>query len=125
MAVAGSIVVTTSDIGGGVTKYSAAWLSDAAGVVTENSFDVKRGRLRQVKFIPGAAGAAPTNLYDLTLRDADGADLLVAAGADLSATVASWYSPANPVYFEGGAVTPTIANAGNAKAGTIVLIVGP
>lgn len=122
---AGSIVVTTSDIGGGVTKYSVAWLSDAAGAVSGNSFDVKRGRLLQTKFVPDGGGTAPTNLYDVTLTDADGADLLVGNGADKSSTVAAWYTPTNPIILEGGAVTPVLANAGNAKGGTLVLIVGP
>ena len=110
------------DVGDAAPTFT---LSDAAGAVTENSFNVKRGPLRQFKFIPSGGGTVPTNLYDLTILDADNADVLVAAGANLSATVAAWVSPANPVYFEGGALTPTIANAGNAKAGTIVLIVGP
>ncbi len=122
---AGSIVVTSSDLGGGVTKYSVAWLSDAAGAVSGNSFDVRRGRLLQTKFVPDGGGTAPTNLYDVTLTDADGADLLVANGADKSSTVASWYAPANPIILEGGPVTPVLANAGNAKGGTLVLIVGP
>jgi hypothetical protein len=122
---AGSIVVTTSDIGGGVTKYSVAWTSSAGGVVSVTSFDAKRGHLMQAKFIPSGGGTVPTDQYDLTLVDADGADVLVSNGANLSATVASWYSPANPVYFEGGALIPTIANAGNAKVGTLVLLVGP
>jgi hypothetical protein len=124
MAVAGTIITTPLDIGGGVTQYSVAWVSSAGGAVTENSLDVRRGPLRQVKFIPSAA-VAPSDLYDVTLLDADGADVLVANGANLSATVASWYSPTNPIYLAAGALTPTIANAGNAKEGTIVLIVGP
>lgn len=125
MPAVGSIVVTASDIGAGYTKYSIAWTCDASGIVSGNPVDVRRGLIRQVKFIPAAGGVAPTDLYDLTFLDADSADVLVGNGANLSATVASWYSPANPVYHEAGAMTPVIANAGNAKQGTIVLIVGP
>jgi hypothetical protein len=125
MAAVGTVTVTTSDLGNGVTKYSAAWVSDAAGVVSGTSFDVRRGRLLQAKFIPSTGGTVPTNLYDVTLTDADGADVLIANGADKSATVASWYSPTNPIQLEGGPLTPVIANAGNAKGGTLVLMVGP
>jgi uncharacterized membrane protein len=125
MAAVGTVTVTTTDLGGSVTKYSAAWLSSAGGVVSGTSFDVRRGRLYQAKFVPNTGGTVPTDAYDLTLTDADGADLLIANGANLSATVAAWYSPTNPIHLEGGAVTPVIANAGNAKGGALVLIVGP
>lgn len=122
---AGTLTVTTTDLGSSVTKYSAAWVSDAGGNVSGNPFDVRRGRLYQAKFVPNTGGTVPTDAYDLTLLDADSADLLVGNGANLSATVAAWYSPANPIHLEGGAITPVIANAGNAKGGTLVLIVGP
>lgn len=133
MAVAGSIVVTTSDLGGGYTRYSVAWLSSAGGAVTENSFDVKRGNLRQVKFFPNAGGTQPTDLYDLTLPDADGFDVLAGVGANLSNATAKVSVPLfgdgttsfQPFFHAGGPLTPTIAAAGNAKRGTIVLIVGP
>jgi hypothetical protein len=125
MAAVGSIVVTASDIGGGYTKYSVAWTSDASGNVSGTSFDVRRGHLWQFKFIPSTGGTVPTTLYDVTLLDPDSADVIVANGADRSATVPNWYSPTNPIFFEGGALTPVVANAGNAKAGTLVLIVGP
>lgn len=125
MAAVGTVTVTTTDLGSGITKYSAAWVSSAGGVVSGTSFDVRRGRLYQAKFIPNTGGTVPTDAYDLTVTDADGADVLVANGANLSATVPAWYSPTNPIHLDGGAVTPVIANAGNAKGGTIVLIVGP
>lgn len=118
---AGSIVVTASDLGRGVTKYAVAWTSDASGVVSANSFDMKSGRLLQSKFAPGTP--APTDLYDVTLLDASGADVLIGVGADRSATVANFSAPTNPVVIEGGAFTPVLANAGNAKQGTLTLYV--
>jgi hypothetical protein len=130
---AGSIVATSSDIGGGITKYSIAWTSSAGGAVSANTLDIKRGRILQAKFVPGAGGSVPTDLYDVTLADADGADLLLGLGGDRSATLAqavpalSGQGSASEMlrWFEGGTVTPTIANAGNAKTGTLILYVGP
>lgn len=122
---AGSIVDTSSAIGAGYDKHSIAWTSDASGNVSGNAATVKRGMLRQVKFIPGSGGAQPTDLYDVTLLDADGADLLVGNGANKSNASAIWYLPTNPIMVEAGDVTPTVANAGNAKTGTIILIIGP
>ena len=88
MAVAGSVTVTTVDLGGAYTEYSIAWLSSAGGVVTENPVAVKRGHIHEVKFVPDTGGTQPTDLYDVTLIDAisGGADFLAGAGADLSQT---------------------------------------
>lgn len=126
MAAAGSITDTSSSVNaiGQITKHSIAWTSDAGGAVSGNTISVQAGRLRQVKFIPDGT-TAPTDLYDVTLLDADGADVLVGNGANQSATVAAWYLPANPIFIDAGDLTPTIANAGNAKKGTIILYIGP
>lgn len=120
---AGSITATPTDIGGGYVKYSVAWTSDASGNVSANGFSVRRGRLANVKYIPGASSAQPSDLYDLTLLDADGADVVGGGGANLSNATAAFGAPATVL--EAGTLTPTIANAGNAKGGTLVLYVGP
>lgn len=130
---AGSIVVTTADLGGSISKYTVAWTSDASGNVSTNTFGLRRGRLLQAKCIPGAGGAAPTDQYGLTLLDSDGVDILMGLGAGRSAT-AGQVVPAPSGqgslsdmlrWFEGGTVTPTITAAGNAKTGTLILYVGP
>lgn len=130
---AGSITVTTSDLGGGMTKYAIAWLSTAGGAVSANAVAVKRGRLHRVKFVPGAGGVQPTDAYDVTVTDADSVDVLHGLGANLSNATAkivpqldgSGGTPNTLGFLEGGDLTPVIANAGNAKTGTIELIVGP
>lgn len=130
---AGSITVSAEDLGGGYSKYSIAWVSDAAGVVSANPFDVKRGHLHQVMFTPDGGGTQPTNLYDLTLLDAAGFDVLAGVGANLSNAASARFVPlvgdgttaAVRAFLEAGALTPVIANAGNAKGGSINLIVGP
>lgn len=122
---AGSIVVTSADVGG-VLKYTIVWTSDASGVVSANTFDVRYGELRQVKFIPGAGGVAPTALYDVTVTDPDGVDILAGSGADLSATAAAIVIPhvnSDRLYLEAQTLTPVVANAGNAKSGTIILLI--
>lgn len=130
---AGSIVVSKTVSGDGLTKYSVAWTSDASGNVSANAFVMKRGRLLQAKTVPGAGGAAPTAGYLVTLPDADGLDLLMGLGASRSASNAEFAplnsgqgEPASSIrWFEGGTVTPTITAAGNAKTGTLILYVGP
>lgn len=133
MAVAGSITVTPTDIGGGYTKYSVAWVSSAGGAVTENTFAAKRGRIQQAKFVPDAAGTQPTDQYDATVLDSAGWDVLLGLGANRSNATASVVpaldgnagTPGTLGFFEGGNLAPTIVNAGNAKGGTLVLIIGP
>ncbi len=135
MAVAGTVTTTTDYLGGGYTKYAMAWVCSAGGAVTENAVAVKRGHIHQVKFIPDAGGTAPTAAYDVTLIDAisGGVDFLTGIGADLSATarkigvpqVGDGTTAYQRVFHEGGNLYPTVANAGNAKGGTIELVIGP
>ena len=123
---AGTVVVTTSDVGHGVTKYSIDWTSDAAGAVSGNAFAVTAGTIFQVEYTPDAAGTQPTDLYDATLVYANGLDLLQGSGANLSNVTA--YGPVmQALYFHDGTRTVdlVIANAGNAKGGTVVIWVGP
>jgi hypothetical protein len=69
---AGTAAVTvTKTAGSGLFKVSIAWTSDASGNVTGNAFAVHRGELVQVKFVPGAGGVAPTDLYDIVVVDTD------------------------------------------------------
>lgn len=127
---AGSITVTTSVAQtplGMVSKYSIAWLSTAGGAVSANTFGVRAGELLQVAYIPDGGGTAPTDLYDVTMTDANGVDVLTGTGANLSGTLASVVTPAVSTsfrrYLEAGLLTPVVANAGSAKGGTIVLYI--
>ncbi|HEX4302838.1 MAG TPA: hypothetical protein VHZ78_08590 [Rhizomicrobium sp.] len=134
MAVAGSVTLTSSDLGGGYTKYSMAWVCSAGGAVAENPIEFKRGHIHQVKFMPDGGGTQPSDLYDVTLLDAisGGVDFLTGTGANVSnATrkigvpqVGDGTTALQRVFHEGGNLYPTVANAGNAKGGTIVLIMG-
>jgi hypothetical protein len=126
---AGSIALTTADLGGGITKYSIAWTSDASGNVNGAAVALKRGRLLQVKFAPSNGGTQPSNNYVATLIDADGVDLLAGKGATLSNTAASVAVPivstVSPAFIDPGNFTPTISAAGNVTNGRIDLYVGP
>lgn len=126
---AGSIVLATADLGGGITKYSIAWTSDASGDVNGTPIALKRGRLIQVKFVPTNGGAQPSNNYAATLLDADGVDILAGKGAALSNAAATIAVPVvsavSPAFVETGNFTPTISGAGAIKNGRIDLYVGP
>jgi hypothetical protein len=124
--VAGTATVTTAERAGGVTEYSIAWLSDAAGAVSGNTIAIRGGEIVGVKFIPDGGGTAPTTLYDVTFEDPENVDLLAGLGANLSATLSTRSKPlvntSAPLFFEGSASCElVVANAGNAKGGIVLL----
>ena len=121
ISAAGTVVVTTLNVGGGVTRYAVAWTSTAGGAVSANLFDVKAGLLLAVKVVPSAA-TAPTALYDVTLVDTDSVDLLNGQAADQSATVGKYFVFNPPLIVDSTQqLDVVVANAGNAKLGTVYL----
>ena len=126
---AGTLTVTTADVGGGVTKITLAWVSTAGGAVSGNAFSVPRGEILQVKFVPDAAGTQPSDLYDVTLIDASSIDYLVGAGANLSnatstVTVPKVNSSFRPFVDGTFTLDLVVANGGAAKGGTVILWIG-
>jgi hypothetical protein len=84
-----------------------------------------RGGLLSAEFIPGALGVLatdpPTNLYDTTILDAYGLDILGGAGGDESGSVASRVDPPVTSLAVDSELTLTIAAAGDNKKGRIIL----
>lgn len=114
-----------------VRKVTLAWTSSAGGAVSGNLTDYLSGALVRVVFIPGSGGVQPTDLYDVVLLDGSGLDLLAGQGANLSQSSTTHVCPGVPL--KDGTTTSTtqvqiddqlelqVANAGNAKQGTVVL----
>jgi len=123
MVAVGTLTVTSStSVTAGITTYTLAWTSSAGGAVSGNPFTVKRGYLVSAKAIPAAGGSAPTALYDITLVDTDSVDLLNGLAADQSATLGQYFLFDPPFYQDGTQqLDLVIANAGNAKSGTVKL----
>lgn len=118
--------------GSDVVKHTFDWVSAADGTATLPSGLAVSGKIERVVIVPSAS-AAPTTLYDATLTDANGIDVLAGQGANLSATVASSVCPGTPLK-DGTttSVTPTtvdgvltlnISNAGDTKAGSVIVYV--
>lgn len=132
---AGAITFTSSRMSRDVKKYSFAWTSDAAGAVSGIPQTLPAGSIVAVEFVPGAGGVQPTDLYDITLTDADGINVIddgtgaASIGANLSNANSSHKVPfvgGGAVtyvrrWLHGGAYTLVVANAGNAKSGTVNL----
>ncbi len=124
---AGTLTVTRSSVRYGVTKYALAWTSTAGGAVSGNAFAVVAGELMMVKFVPGSGGTQPTDLYDVTLVDTDSVDVIGGVGANLRNTVSSFATPlfSGPYFHDASQnLDLVVANAGNAKTGTVYLWLG-
>jgi hypothetical protein len=128
-AAAGTLGVSRAQVNGNLQRVTLTWTSTAGGAVSGNPFSVPTGQLVQVKFVPGAGGTQPTDLYDVTLVDGDGVDVLAGLGANLSQSTASIVAPrastnAAPFLIDATTLDLVVANAGSAKSGTVTLWIG-
>ena len=80
------------------------------------------GVIERAVFIPDGGGTAPTDLYDVTVTDPDGVDVLAALGANLSGTLTVVKKHSDGLTaFAGQKLTLNVTNAGNAKGGVVIL----
>lgn len=105
-----------------VKKITFDWLSDADGDVSATHTTYLSGQILRVVFDPDGGGTQPSDLYDVTLIDDNGVDVLDGLGANLSnATTTSEV----PVFETPAAIDDllelVVANAGNAKGGLVIL----
>lgn len=127
MAAAGAIAESFSETRT-VKKLALDWTSSVGGAVQEIPSRTVSGEILRVVFVPGAGGVQPSDLYDVTLLDADGLDVLAATGANRSNANKSQACPLigdgtttdKPIAVD-GPLTLTIANAGDAKQGRVAL----
>lgn len=102
--------------------YTLDWVSAADGTLTEVITAIQ-GTIERVTFIPASkAGETPFDLYDATLTDRDGIDVLSGAGVNLSSTtvtdiLVTDVSPVLPIATI-GALTLNISHADSGGAGT-------
>ena len=124
---AGSIAIIQSG-SRTVKKLELDWLCDASGNVNGVDTEAISGEILRVTFTPDGGGTAPTNLYDVTLDDEDGIDVLNGKGANLSNTTTTSIAPLygdgtttnRPVAVD-GKLTLDVSNAGNAKGGIVAV----
>jgi hypothetical protein len=124
LSATGTVTGTTSrDNGVPDEKITVTWVSHTDGTVSGNAFAIP-GRINQIRITPAAGGSAPTTLYDMTILDATGIDVLSIDGSDLGANLSATASKLvifNPPLLVDSANTldVTIENAGSGKGGTV------
>lgn len=107
-----------------VKKIKAVWVSDdSAGTASGTTTNVYDGKVELLTTVPAAAGAAPTDNYDVTLLDDDSVDVLGGGGADRDTANAEQKLSANLGIVAGSKLTLSIANAGNSKGGTVYVYI--
>lgn len=129
MAATGTVTEAAVTLSG-ITKVTVDWTCGANGDV-EQTLATRAGTIRRVTFDPDAT-TPPVNLYDVTLSDSAGIDLLQGLGANLASNAASSVVPLETAG-DGASITSgaavvfcdrlalSITNAGVSKVGRIIL----
>lgn len=118
---AGTVTITEKKFGT-IKKVTFAWTSDAAGAADGVTTEVYDGKLVGQTTIP-SAGVAPTDNYDIVVNDADGHDVLLGAGANRDTANTEHVAEASLGAVAPSKLTLAVTNAGNAKAGTLILYI--
>jgi len=116
----------TSSRQGSVWKCTWTWLSDASGNVSANTKEAPYGRVIRFDTDPDAGGLAPDDNYDLSLLDTSGVDVLQGQGANRDTANVESVIFSVPIWHNGAGsggrtLDITIANAGNANSGVLVV----
>ncbi len=120
---AGTVTLTaaTTPADSRTARYTFTWAANASGAVSGDTTTITfvSGTIARVELIPDSGGTQPTDLYDLTLLDEHGIDILAGAGANLSNSTGALVARPDIPVISGEAFQLVIANAGNAKGGTV------
>ena len=120
---AGTVTTIEQTTVGTIKRLKFTWVSSAGGAADATTAVPFDGDIICATFVPDGGGTQPTNLYDVTLLDADSVDVLNGLGANLSnaATVNKLKSD-GLLAVAGQTLTLSVTNAGNAKGGVVRLL---
>lgn len=100
---AGTVTITHYQLGAAVRRIQVDWVADAAdGSVPATALPAFEGRILALTTNPGAT--APTDNYDITLVDAEGADRLQGVGANRDTANTEQV----PVVYSGSTIPPVV-----------------
>lgn len=122
---AGTVTYTEENLGH-IKKIKAAWTASNPGGAVSGSAttEVYTGEVVQIVTVPGTVGDQPTDQYDVTVLDDDGIDVISGAGGNRSnASTEQIQGLTSLGFVAGDHLAVTIANAGNAKKGTVYLYI--
>jgi hypothetical protein len=115
-------VTTTEILYDTVRKITFTWLSSAGGAADGATTAVLTGELVRAVQIPDSGGTQPSDAYDVTVLDSDGADVLSGLGANISQSGITTKTTIDGLgAVVASALTLHVTNAGNAKGGKTIL----
>ncbi len=123
---AGTVTYTEEIHGifGRIKKITMAWTCTAGGAVSGTLTDsVFNGEIVRLVTVPGTAGNAPTDNYDVTIVDEDGTDVLMGAGVDRDTANTEQVLATSLGVVANDKLELRVANAGSAKSGTVYLYI--
>ena len=120
---AGSSMTFTETTFSTVKKIKAVWVSDDNnGTASGTTTAVFSGRFIGLITDPGSP--QPSDNYTVTVKDADGVDLLLgAATTNRDQTTTEFLAEASLAGVANSTLTFSVAVAGNSKGGTIYLLI--
>lgn len=125
---AGTVTQTYAKTGSGITELTFSFTADPNGTVSDTNTEAAMdGYLLQMVTNPGST--APTDNYDITIKNSDGVDLLNGNGADRDTSNSEIAFPdpnwaaVTPPFFS-GLLTLGISNNSQASAtGEVILYI--
>lgn len=102
-----------------IKKITFAWISDGDGDAVGSTAHVYDGAIIALMTIPDGV-AAPSDNYDVEIKDADGHDVLLGCGSDRDETNAEGVTTAMGAV-AGSKLTLNVSGAGDTKKGTVIL----
>lgn len=126
MADLGTVTITEETFST-VKKIKFEWTSENgganAGKATKTTTGVYSGEIIRLVTVPGAAAAAPTDDYDVTVTDEDSTDVLMGAGANRDTLNTEQVLASSLGCVANDKLTINVTNAGDGKQGTLYLYI--
>jgi hypothetical protein len=104
------------------------WVADGSGDVSGEGGINITGAIVGARFAPDTGDTQPLDLYDVTVVDGNGVDILMGVGANAPQSLTSTTNYRTPVTSDNGfpylvdeKITPVVAGAGAANAGYIYI----
>lgn len=118
------VTITQDAVEYPLQKIQWDWLSASDGTVSSAASGWYCGKIVKVSLASDSGGTAPTNLYDVTIEDGDGLDVLSGNGANVTASATVYINdPTKMLWVRSGTLTLKVANAGDEKGGVVTMLI--
>lgn len=118
------VAITQDSIAYPLQKIQWDWLSATGGAVSSAASGWYCGKIVKVSLASDAGDTAPTNLYDVTIEDQDGLDVLSGNGADVTSAATVYINdPTKTLWVRSNVLTLKVAAAGDVKGGIVTMLI--